>query len=72
MSQQGRNDFTRRYRHQSDAGMCGDYNSVIGMENRTDAPIYYRHVQGALPCRGPATLSGLFVETEIAQAKHKW
>ncbi len=51
---------------QSDAGMCGDYNSVIGIER--DEPLR-RFVTGMgkgrfEPAGGPATLCGLFVETD--------
>ena len=50
----------------SDAGMCGDYNSVIGM-NKLE-PIS-RFVTGMIktrfsPASGPATLCGVFVEVE--------
>lgn len=51
--------------YQSDAGMCGDYDSVIGME-KTE-PLR-RFVTGMTrdrftPANGEATLSGLLVET---------
>lgn len=51
---------------QSDAGMCGDYNSVIGMEK---AEPLRRFVTGMgkgrfTPATGEATLSGVFVETD--------
>lgn len=50
----------------SDAGMCGDYNSVIGMEK--SEPMR-RFVTGMpktrfTPAMGEATLSGLYVETD--------
>lgn len=50
----------------SDAGMCGDYHSVIGMEK---AEPMRRFVTGMpkdrfTPANGPATLSGLYVETD--------
>lgn len=53
---------------QSDAGMCGDYDSVIGME-KTE-PIR-RFVTGMMkerftPANGEATLCGTFVETDDA------
>ncbi|MEZ5715217.1 MAG: TIGR00282 family metallophosphoesterase [Paracoccaceae bacterium] len=52
--------------HLSDAGMCGDYLSVIGME--TAEPMR-RFVTGMsktrfTPALGEATLSGVFVETD--------
>jgi metallophosphoesterase (TIGR00282 family) len=50
---------------QSDAGMTGDYDSVIGMDK--DEPIrrFIRKTPGSRfePAEGPATLCGLFVET---------
>jgi calcineurin-like phosphoesterase len=52
--------------YQTDAGMCGDYNSVIGMQK--DEPLN-RFVTGMAkgrfqPAKGEATLSGVFVETD--------
>jgi hypothetical protein len=52
--------------YQTDAGMCGDYDSVIGMQK--DEPMR-RFVTGMgkerfTPALGEATLSGLYVETE--------
>ncbi|MGB3555497.1 MAG: TIGR00282 family metallophosphoesterase [Jannaschia sp.] len=54
--------------YQTDAGMCGDYDSVIGMDK---AEPLRRFVTGMPrdrfePATGEATLSGLFVETEDA------
>jgi calcineurin-like phosphoesterase len=51
---------------QSDAGMCGDYHSVIGME-KTE-PLR-RFVTGMVkerftPANGEATLSGVYIETD--------
>ncbi len=51
---------------QADAGMCGDYNSVIGMEK---AEPMRRFVTGMpksrfTPALGEATLSGVYVETD--------
>jgi len=50
----------------TDAGMCGDYDSVIGMQK--DEPMR-RFVTGMPkgrfePATGEATLSGLYVETD--------
>ncbi|MFT5342867.1 MAG: metallophosphoesterase (TIGR00282 family) [Paracoccaceae bacterium] len=50
----------------SDAGMCGDYNSVIGMEK---AEPMRRFITGMsksrfTPALGEATLSGVYVETD--------
>jgi metallophosphoesterase (TIGR00282 family) len=52
--------------YQSDAGMCGDYDSVIGMEK--DEPLR-RFVTGMskgrfIPAKNPATLCGVMVETD--------
>ncbi len=52
--------------YQTDAGMCGDYNSVIGMEK---AEPMRRFVTGMVkdrfaPARAEATLCGTFVETD--------
>jgi len=50
----------------SDAGMCGDYNSVIGMQR--DEPLR-RFITGMpkerfSPALGPATVSGVYIETD--------
>ncbi|MEO0937979.1 MAG: TIGR00282 family metallophosphoesterase [Pseudomonadota bacterium] len=55
----------------TDAGMCGDYNSVIGMQR--DEPLR-RFITGMpkdrfTPALGEATLSGLYVETDDATGK---
>ncbi len=55
----------------SDAGMCGDYNSVIGMVK--DEPLR-RFVTGMPkarfePAKGEATLSGLYIETDDRTGK---
>ncbi|MCC5970653.1 MAG: TIGR00282 family metallophosphoesterase [Pararhodobacter sp.] len=52
--------------YQTDAGMCGDYDSVIGMQK--DEPLR-RFITGMPskrfePAVGEATLSGVFVETD--------
>ncbi len=56
---------------QSDAGMCGDYNSVIGMDK---AEPMRRFVTGMSksrfePATGPATLCGVLVETDDRSGK---
>ncbi len=56
---------------QSDAGMCGDYNSVIGMD--TGEPMR-RFVTGMskgrfVPATGEATLAGLYVQTDDRTGK---
>ena len=57
--------------YQTDAGMCGDYDSVIGMEKLE--PLR-RFITGMAkgrfePAEGPATLSGVFVETDDRTGK---
>ncbi|MCB2110019.1 MAG: YmdB family metallophosphoesterase [Defluviimonas sp.] len=56
---------------QSDAGMCGDYNSVIGMEKQEPMR---RFVTGMAkerfkPAAGEATLCGTYVETDDASGR---
>ena len=53
---------------QTDAGMCGDYDSVIGMQKGGAALRFWRKMPGEklAPAEGPATLCGLFVETDDA------
>jgi calcineurin-like phosphoesterase len=54
--------------YQTDAGMCGDYDSVIGMAKEGAAAKFWRKMPGdkLQPADGPVTLSGLFVETDDA------
>jgi hypothetical protein len=57
--------------YQTDAGMCGDYLSVIGMER--DEPLR-RFITGMPkgrfePAAGPATLSGVVVDTDDATGR---
>ncbi|WP_027283662.1 TIGR00282 family metallophosphoesterase [Rubritepida flocculans] len=54
--------------YQSDAGMCGDYDSVIGMQKGGAALRFWRKMPGErlAPAEGEATLCGLFVETQDA------
>jgi len=51
---------------QSDAGMCGDYDSVIGMAKEGAAARFWRKMPGdrLAPADGPVTVCGLFVETD--------
>ncbi len=51
---------------QSDAGMCGDYNSVIGMDKAEPMRRFVTQMQKErfTPAKGEATLSGVFVETD--------
>lgn len=50
----------------SDAGMCGDYNSVIGMDKAEPMRRFITGMQKTRfePAGGPATLSGVYVETD--------
>ncbi len=57
--------------YQTDAGMCGDYDSVIGMDK---AEPLRRFITGMAkgrfePAGGEATLSGVFVETDDRTGK---
>ncbi len=57
--------------YQSDAGMCGDYDSVIGMDK---VEPLRRFVTGMAkgrfqPARGEVTLSGVYVETDDATGR---
>ncbi len=53
---------------QSDAGMCGDYDSVIGMAKEGAATRFWKKMPGErlAPAEGEATVCGLFVETDDA------
>jgi metallophosphoesterase (TIGR00282 family) len=54
--------------YQSDAGMCGDYDSVIGMDKLEPISRFVTGMTRArfTPADGPATLCGVFVETDDA------
>ncbi len=51
---------------QSDAGMCGDYDSVIGMSKEGAAARFWQKMPGERlqPANGEATVCGLFVVTD--------
>ena len=51
---------------QSDVGMCGDYDSVIGMNHEEPLRRFLQKVPGERfsPADGPATISGLAVEVD--------
>tara|TARA_Y100000590_G_C15522570_1_gene939939 strand:+ start:110 stop:919 length:810 start_codon:yes stop_codon:yes gene_type:complete len=53
--------------YQTDAGMCGDYNSVIGMnkENSLKKFFKYKDTKKHFPSLGEATLSGIIVEGDL-------
>ena len=50
--------------YQTDAGMCGDYDSVIGMDKGAATDRFLRRGNSRLSVAlGPVTLSGVIVET---------
>lgn len=53
---------------QTDAGMCGDFDSVIGMAKEGSIARFVRKLPGErlAPAEGPATVCGLFVATDPA------
>src|ERR1700754_3161382 len=53
---------------QSDAGMSGDYDSVIGMAKDAATLMFWRKMRGErlAPAEGAATVCGVFVETDDA------
>ena len=57
--------------YQTDAGMCGDYNSVIGMDKVEPLRRFITGMPKARfePAKGEATLSGLYVETDDRTGK---
>ncbi|MEL8056053.1 MAG: TIGR00282 family metallophosphoesterase [Pseudomonadota bacterium] len=54
--------------YQTDAGMCGDYDSVIGMQKELSITRFLTQMPGKRyePAEGEATLCGVFVETDLA------
>jgi 2',3'-cyclic-nucleotide 2'-phosphodiesterase len=52
--------------YQTDLGMCGDYDSVIGMDKTIAATRFWKKLPGERlhPAEGEATLCGLLVETD--------
>lgn len=53
---------------QTDAGMCGDYDSIIGMQKGSAAMRFWKKMPGEklAPADAEATLCGLYVETDDA------
>tara|TARA_B100001057_G_scaffold440731_1_gene474826 strand:- start:325 stop:1131 length:807 start_codon:yes stop_codon:yes gene_type:complete len=51
--------------YQTDIGMCGDYNSVIGMNKENSIKKFFKdkNATNHFPAEGEGTLSGLIVET---------
>lgn len=54
--------------YQTDAGMCGDFDSVIGMAKDSSIARFLRKMPGErlAPAEGEATICGLFVATDAA------
>lgn len=52
--------------YQTDLGMCGDYDSVIGMDKEEPLNRFVKKISGGrfTPALGSATLCGVFVETD--------
>jgi len=52
--------------YQTDAGMCGDYDSVIGMEKATPIARFTRKLptERLSAANGPGTLCGIYIETD--------
>ncbi|MFC0408071.1 TIGR00282 family metallophosphoesterase [Roseomonas elaeocarpi] len=57
--------------YMTDAGMCGDYDSVIGMSKGVSALRFWRKMPGErlAPAEGEATLCGVLCETDDADGK---
>jgi len=54
--------------YMTDAGMCGSYDSVIGMAKAGAAERFWRKMPGERlqPADGPATICGVYLETDDA------
>lgn len=57
--------------YQTDAGMCGDYNSVIGMDKASPIHKFTRKTptEKMSPALGDGTLCGVFVQTDDATGR---
>lgn len=57
--------------YQTDAGMCGDYDSVIGMQKAGAAARFWKKLPGErlAPAEGEAAVCGVFVETDDATGR---
>ena len=53
--------------YQTDIGMCGDYNSVIGMNKENSIKKFFKDKNAVkhFPAEGEGTLSGIIVETNL-------
>jgi len=60
--------LTKGTAYQTDAGMCGDYDSVIGMEKSIPVARFTKKMptERLSAALGPGTLCGIFVETDDA------
>jgi metallophosphoesterase (TIGR00282 family) len=60
--------FARGTAYQTDAGMCGDYDSVIGMKKEVATQRFIKKMPGERlsPAEGEGTLCAVFVETDDA------
>jgi hypothetical protein len=65
--------FPKGTAYQTDAGMCGDYDSVIGMKKEAATSRLVRKLPGERlsPAEGPGTLCAVFVETDDASGLAK-
>ena len=54
--------------YQTDIGMCGDYNSVIGMNKENSLKKFFKEKDAVkhFPSNGAGTLSGVIVEADIS------
>jgi len=52
--------------YQTDIGMCGDYNSVIGMNKENSIKRFFKSKDSTkhFPAKGEATLSGIIIEAD--------
>ena len=57
--------------YQTDLGMCGDYDSVIGMDKKTAVDRFVRKMptERLTPAEGAASLCGAFLETDDASGR---
>jgi|TARA_B110000438_G_C15779406_1_gene635593 2',3'-cyclic-nucleotide 2'-phosphodiesterase len=52
--------------YQTDAGMCGDYNSVIGMDKNNSLKKFFKKIsQKHYPAQGKASLCGIIVDANM-------
>ena len=51
--------------YQTDAGMCGDYDSVIGMNKENSLNRFFKKSLKHFPSTGDATLCGVIVDCDV-------